>query len=56
MKKVLVIDDDSLVQLFIRRTLEKAGMKVVCCPDGYAGVAKIRDRHFDLIILDIDMP
>jgi CheY-like chemotaxis protein len=54
--KILIVDDDSAVQLTIRLLLERAGHNVVTASDGRKGIALFEAGDFDLLFLDIFMP
>jgi CheY-like chemotaxis protein len=54
--KILIVDDDSAVQLTIRLLLERAGHSVVTASDGRNGLAQFQSGDFDLLFLDIFMP
>jgi len=54
--KILVVDDDSAVQVTIRLLLERAGHSVVAAGDGRKGLAVFETGDFDLLFLDIFMP
>jgi len=54
--KILIVDDDSAVQLTIRLLLERAGHSVVTANDGRNGLAQFERDDFDLLFLDIFMP
>ena len=56
MARILVIDDEEQVQLFMRKILEKDGHEVVDAPDGKVGLRLHREKPADLIITDILMP
>jgi DNA-binding NtrC family response regulator len=53
MRQVLVIDDDSSVREIITETLQEwPGTNVICAHDGIEGAEKLRERHFDLALID----
>jgi CheY-like chemotaxis protein len=54
--KILIVDDDSAVQMTIRLLLERAGHSVVVAGDGRKGLAVFEAGDFDLLFLDIFMP
>lgn len=56
MAKILVIDDDPLMQQTIRRILERDTHEVHTASDGHDGVALLGARRYDLVITDIMMP
>jgi CheY-like chemotaxis protein len=55
MSKVLVVDDDPDFVEATRLVLESAGYQVVSAADGDEGLAKVRQEHPDLVILDVIM-
>ena len=56
MSKILVIDDDKIMNSVIVQMLENAGYEVKSALDGKRGL-KLLDAHlFDLIVTDIVMP
>jgi signal transduction histidine kinase len=53
--RVLVVDDNSDMRGHLRGVLEHAyGVDTV--PDGQAALTRMRERHYDLMIVDIMMP
>jgi two-component system, chemotaxis family, chemotaxis protein CheY len=54
--RVLVIDDSSLVRLYYRDALEKAGFEVEQAMNGIEGMEKALDGRFDLLVVDVNMP
>jgi two-component system chemotaxis response regulator CheY len=55
-KRVLVIDDASLVRLYYRDALERAGFEVDEALNGLEALEKILTRPADLLIVDVNMP
>jgi two-component system chemotaxis response regulator CheY len=55
-KRVLVIDDASLVRAYYRQALERAGYHVDEALNGLEGLEKILMNAFDVVIVDINMP
>jgi DNA-binding response OmpR family regulator len=53
---VLVIDDEAPIRLLCRVNLEAEGMEVIEAPDGPSGLARARDDHPDVILLDVMIP
>jgi len=53
---ILVVDDDELVCLTVRKWLEHAGYEVITASDGESGLKAARRYEPDLILLDITMP
>ncbi len=55
-KKILVIEDDNILQKAITTALETEGYNIVQAFDGKDGFDKIREEKPDLVILDLIMP
>ena len=55
-KRILVVDDSSLVRLYYRDTLEKAGFEVEQAINGIEAMEKVLVQPFDLVIVDVNMP
>jgi DNA-binding response OmpR family regulator len=54
-KRILLVDDDiDLGDLYAKYLLE-AGFEVDVCRDGGEAVDKVKENHYDLILLDIMM-
>lgn len=53
---ILIIDDDNVSRLALRRLLEKDGYRVEGADDGQAGLELARTLEPDLILLDVIMP
>ena len=56
MKLVLVVDDDPLVSLSIRLTLDRHGFETVLADGGVSGLHALEASRFDVMIVDIFMP
>ncbi len=56
MSKILVIDDDFIVQTIISRRLEADGHEVLTAADGEAGLNLARKERPNVVILDLMMP
>ena len=56
MKKVLVVDDSETIRQHVGEALTGAGFQVVEASDGAAGLARVAQYDFSLIILDVNMP
>ena len=54
--RVLVVDDSSLVRLYYRSALEKAGFEVEQAINGIEAMEKVLSEPFDLVIVDVNMP
>ena len=55
-KKVLVVDDEKLIVKGVRYSLEQDGMEVDCAYDGEEALQKIKDKQYDIILLDVMLP
>ena len=53
---VLVAEDNEINQKFITTILGKMGHKVICVPNGELALEQWRQREFDCILMDIQMP
>jgi CheY-like chemotaxis protein len=56
MARILVIDDDDLMRAFVVALLEKRHYSVVSANNGLAGIARVSDSEFDLVVTDMVMP
>ena len=55
-KRVLVVDDQEDIREMARLILTGAGYEVYLAPSGRDALAAVRQAHFDLMLLDINMP
>lgn len=55
-KRILVVDDGVTVRLFCREILENAGFTVEEAGNGLEGIERALGNHFDLLVVDINMP
>lgn len=56
MKKILVVDDSSVVRMSLEALFKENGYEVVTANDGAEGTKTAAAEKFDLIISDINMP
>jgi DNA-binding response OmpR family regulator len=54
--RILVVEDDPSIQLGLRMNLENAGYAVAVAEDGEAGLGRLREQPWDLVILDVMLP
>lgn len=54
--RILLIDDDHDIRVFLAAVLRHAGFEVTTAADGRHGVALFRQHPFDLVITDLVMP
>ena len=55
-KKVLIIDDEPDIVMYLKLLLENNGYAVVCASDGEKGLELAQTESPDLVCLDIMMP
>ncbi|MGB3611932.1 MAG: response regulator, partial [Cellvibrio sp.] len=55
-RKLLIIDDDTLVRQSIATYLEDSGFEVTQVSDGNSGIRAIDESLPDLVITDLRMP
>lgn len=53
---VLVVDDDTMIRMLLRRMLEPAGYHIIEAIDGFDALIKIKHHQPDAMILNILMP
>jgi len=56
MKKILIVEDDLSIAELQRDYLELADFEVTICTDGVQGLNSIKEKEFDLLILDVMLP
>lgn len=55
-RHILIVDDDDLLSEMLKMILELEGYAVATAPNGADGLELVKERKFDLIILDLVMP
>ena len=55
-KKILLIEDDSQIARFVELELEHEGYQVKKFDNGYDGINILKEKEFDLLLLDIMLP
>ncbi|MDP1854323.1 MAG: response regulator [Candidatus Omnitrophota bacterium] len=55
-RRILIVDDDKLVLMTLKRLLSKEGYKISIALGGQAALNLICDNNYDLIISDLKMP
>jgi two-component system chemotaxis response regulator CheY len=55
-RRILIVDDSSLVRLYYRETLEKKGFATDQAINGIEAMEKVLAQSFDLVIVDVNMP
>ncbi len=56
MKKILLVDDETSIQIVYREEFEDEGYEVISAVNGEEGLEKFKDEEPDIVILDIQMP
>jgi CheY-like chemotaxis protein len=56
MKKILVVDDEFLINYSLSATFQTSGTEVITAPDGETALKAISENHFDICFLDIHLP
>ena len=56
MAKILLIEDDVLIQKTVGSKLKKEGFDVTCCSDGKEGVETITTELPDVVVTDVMLP
>ena len=56
MNKVLVIDDDKELCALIKRSVLTENIEADCCNSGKEGLEKLREKDYQLVVLDVMMP
>ena len=55
-EQILVVDDEPDLLELVRFNLVQAGFEVDTAENGHAGIAAVRDRRPDLLVLDLMLP
>ncbi len=53
---ILVIDDEEVMRDSCKQILSRQGHHIKLAEDGYQGLALLKEKSFDLVILDLKMP
>lgn len=56
MKRILIIEDDLSIAELQKDYLELSGFEVTICTDGVQGLSALKEKEFNLVILDIMLP
>ena len=54
--RVLIIEDEKKVSGFIKKGLEEQMFTVVVALDGEAGIRRLQQKEYDIVILDVVLP
>ena len=56
-KTILIVEDTDTSIMYYRAALKKSKVKLVCAENGLQAVELVKQgKHFDLILMDINMP
>ena len=55
-KRILIVDDQDTIALFLRERLEKLGFNVTTASNGVEGLKVLRTESINGILLDLEMP
>lgn len=55
-QRVLVVDDEKNIRLTVSQVIEDMGLEADSAADGKEALQRIREKHYDLILLDLKMP
>ncbi|MGD1806035.1 response regulator [Dapis sp. BLCC M126] len=53
---ILLVEDNAINKLVAQELLERVGLNVDCANNGKEAIAKVLERSYDLILMDIRMP
>lgn len=56
MYRILIVEDDVMLQRVLRDTLKPEGFEVLVCGDGESGLAQAPVDKPDLVVLDMNLP
>ena len=54
--RILIVDDSSLIRLYYRDALERAGFEIDQAINGIEAMEKVLAQKFDAVVVDINMP
>jgi CheY-like chemotaxis protein len=55
-RRVLVVEDNPINRVVIKRMLEKLGHAVDLVNDGSAAIRRVQETHCNLVLMDVNMP
>lgn len=53
---ILVVEDNKINQMVTKKIIQNSNLNCTIVDDGYAALVAIEREHFDLILMDINMP
>lgn len=54
--QILVVEDNAVNQLLVRKLLDRAGYRATVASDGEQALALLKKGRFDLILMDVQLP
>ena len=54
--RLLTIEDDPILGAYLHEQLLRCGFDVIWCQNGQEGLARARQEHFDVVLMDILLP
>ena len=54
--RLLTIEDDPVLGAYLHEQLGRCGFDVIWCQNGQEGLARARQEHFDVVLMDILLP
>lgn len=54
--RLLTIEDDPVLGAYLHEQLGRCGFDVIWCQNGLEGLARARQEHFDVVLMDILLP
>ena len=55
-KKILIVDDEVMLKMLLKKVLAEEGYAVFCVNSGSSAIKNIKRKKFDLVLLDLEMP
>ena len=55
-KNILLVDDSRIIRTILKNQLQRIGFIIDEAEDGKQGLKKIKEKHYDLILSDVEMP
>lgn len=55
-KRILVVEDDEISQFLILKMISDLGFPAEVCSNGPDAIELLQKEHFDLVLMDIEMP
>ncbi len=56
MNRILIIDDDKELCVLIKQSVLQEGIEADCCYSGKSGLLQLKEKEYQLVILDVMMP